>query len=175
MYESSAESYFPYLWCWSTNASQTLLLSPHSALNPPSLPPRAFSSYFLADGWLRDDRRSVCEHLWGHTPCGGMFGGNGCKRMVCRKCARFDHTTFFSQPTDWFGFIKFGQSSLGWPTVQRQTTLSGCQMLQFLPAVQANHTPFPCISVLSGTIHFIAEIKVCCVRLSLVIGEVGGG
>lgn len=58
---------------------------------------------------------------------------------------------------------------------QRQTALSGCKMLWFIPAVQANSILFPCISVLSGTIHFTAWIKVCCIRLSSVNGGVKGG
>lgn len=83
------------------------------------LPPASFS-YFSVDGWLKEEEKeSVCERFWGHTPWGGMCWGKLLLKDGLQQMFKIRPQYIFSQPTDWFEFIKFWPiASLCWPTVQ---------------------------------------------------------
>lgn len=96
------------------------------------------------------------------------------KRWVAENVR--DHNTFSASPQIDLGLLNFGplHLSAGQQCKSKANRSLRVPNDRYLPAVQANKILFPCICVLSGTIHFTAEIKVHCTKSSLVIGGMRG-
>lgn len=92
--------------------------------------------------------------------------------MGCRKCAGLDHNAFSASRLIWVCLIL----ALCMCMLANREKIKGrppSQAARCFSSTLIEHTTFSslCIVVLSGTIHFKDLIKVCCIRLSVVIGE----
>lgn len=145
---------------------------PHIYPLKPSRLPSLFSSRFVS----LDEEASVSV-LGVHTPCGGMFNRNCFKTVGWGKISKIWPRKHFqaARRLIWvYRILAHCTSLLANCANKRQTSLSGSATLLFVPAVPTNNTPLAFISVLSGTIHFKAQIKVCCIKRSVVVCRVRG-
>lgn len=154
-------SIFPRAFiCVSHQLSHTVSVSDAEAqmpVKPPPSPPQhypeptllhpAFSSHFSGDDWLKDGvRKGVSVNIFGgHTPCGGMLGGNCCRRMGSCKCAGFDHNTFSAAPQIDLSLLNFGPSprSAGQQSKSKANRPLGVPNAMVHPCCASKQHPLP--------------------------------